>query len=210
MDLFIKVGIAALAIIVIAGIAFGILLFIHHSARAVVTASEAENITHSDLARLYPMAKIYMLNVSKSNTTADSWNIVVNIVYNATSVCPQMDLEYFDYPATEFIPYNEVPEIGPDCEVVSNTELSNSKYVAIAKAYGTGNATIIDYINANGFNSTEAYAKFYPNSSSIGNYAIPNNTWVINYSSTNSHAILYAEMNSSARITSVFSLNKTA
>ncbi|MEM0154408.1 MAG: hypothetical protein QW814_01055 [Methanothrix sp.] len=212
MNLFGKIAIATIAVIFVFGVIFGALLLFYHPVSKPLTSTQAEALVLKDIQQEYPNAVFSVISISKSNLTADSWNVVLNIVYNSTKPCPEVMTEGFDYPAVTLVPSDEVL-YSSDCKVYgfgyAPDYVISQPYIAITRAYESGNPQILDYIGRYGYNNTNAYASYYKNGNSFL-YSIGINStdaWIIKYNSTKTANVLYAEMGTNGTVLATSMVN---
>jgi hypothetical protein len=205
MDLFVKIAIATIAVIFVFGVIFGALLVLYHPVSKPLTSAQAEALVLKDIQQEYPNAVFSVISISKSNLTADSWNVVLNVVYNSTRPCPEVMTEGFDYPAVTLVPSDEVL-YASDCKVYgfgyAPDYVISQPYIAITRAYESGNTSILNYVGEHGYNNTSAYASYYKTGNSFL-YSIGINStdaWIIKYNATDTANVLYAAMGTNGTI----------
>ena len=208
MDLFLKVGIIVVVLIVIAGAGF--IIFQHASGTGAVTSDQAVQFVKSDLIEMNPSANITIINVSPSRLQTGSWDIVLSIAYNATRPCPTLLIQGFDYPATGLVPsldnlYTTKCVVygmsGAPSYVISSPE------IAIARSYNTSPQSIRTYVSAYGYNNTVVHAKFYTqlNGTVTGVGKNFSNVWLVNYTARGARGSEYLIMDSSGSIIANYS-----
>ncbi len=205
MDLFGKIAIATIAVIFILGVIFGAGLLFYHPVPKPLTSAQAEALVLKDIQQQYPDAVFSVISISRSNLTADSWNVVLNVVYNSTKACPEVMTEGFDYPAVTLVPSDEVL-YASNCRVYgfgyAPDYVISQAYIAITRAYESGNASILNYVGKYGYNNTNAYANYYRTGNSFL-YSIGINStdaWIIKYNATDTANVLYAAMGTNGTI----------
>jgi hypothetical protein len=198
MELLGRVAIIALVVIVIAAAAF---LLATHVIAGPLTSQQAVQYVLSDMRAGNPSANITVINVSASALKADSWNIVLSVVYNASRSCPTLFIEDFDYPAVGLVP--SVDNLYTTHCVVYGISTApsyviSSPYIAIARS--TNQSTqIMAYANTFGYNNTFVRARFF---STLNPNATPlqenlTSVWLINYTAQGANYSEYAIMSSS-------------
>jgi hypothetical protein len=185
MNLIMKVLVLVVAIIVVAGV----VLYAFGSGgggnNQALTQAKAEQLVLSDVNATNPGALVTIENVSPSALASNSWNIVLSVVYNATTPCPTLLIEGFDYPATGLSPstYNQYTN---KCVIyglsTAPSYVIGSQYIAIARSYN--NTVAYNYVNTYGYKTAVVHAKFYStlyaNQTPIGNQFT--SVWLVNYS----------------------------
>jgi len=205
MDLFGKIAIATIAVIFVFGVIFGVVLLLYHPVTKPLTASQAEKLVLKDVQQEYPNAVFSVISISSSNLTKDSWNIVLNVVYNSTKACPEVMTEGFDYPAVTLVPSDEVL-YASNCKVYgygyAPDYIISEPYIALDRAYENGNSTIINYVSSHGYNNTNAYASFYRTANPFLLAIGINSTdmWIIKYNATNAKSVLYTAMTGTGNV----------
>ncbi len=209
MDLFGKVVVAA----VIIGIVLGAFFLLKYTYKTPLTQAQAEQIVLNDLKAHSPTAIINVVNVSGSSLKNDSWNIVVNIVYNSTRPCPTILTESFDYPALGLAP-TVYSVYSNNCSIYGVGSLLNSyynyvigsPYIAIAQSYAQNYTPIKDYVSTYGYNETSVHAHFY--NAIPANFTPLNasfeNSWLINYTAGGATKSLFVIMSTNGTITSSY------
>ena len=212
MNLFSKIAIATIVIIFVFGVVFGALLLLYHPVSKPLTSAQAEALVLKDMQQEYPNAVFSVISMSKSNLTTNSWNVVLNVVYNSTRACPEVMTEGFDYPAVTLVPSDEIL-YASNCKVYgfgyAPDYVISQPYIAITRAYESGNASILNYIGKYGYNSTNAYASYYRAGNSFL-YSIginSTNAWIIKYNATDTANVLYAAMGTNGTILATSEVN---
>ncbi len=212
MDLFGKIAIATIAVIFIFGVIFGAGVLFYHPLSKPLTSAQAEALVLKDIQQQYPNAVFNVISISKSNLTADSWNVVLNVVYNSTKACPEVMTEGFDYPAVTLVPSDEVV-YSSNCKVYgfgyAPDYVISQPYIAITRAYESGNTSILNYVGEYGYNNTSAYASYYRTGNSFL-YSIGINStdaWIIKYNATDTAKVLYAAMGANGTILATSEVN---
>ncbi len=211
MELIPKIAVFAIVLIVILGIAYALSQHLHSSA---LTANTVEGYVVNDLQQQNPNASIKIINVTPSSIQSGSWDVVVRLISNGTRACPTLLIEGFDYPAMTLLPnlYNQyVGSCAISGSAYSSSYVVGNSAVAITEVYEQKNPTMMGYLNQYGYNNTYVDAKFYH---VLNNSVLPINTsmqnaWVIAYKAVNANYSLYAILNQSGKITSIFSKNST-
>ncbi|MGC8568328.1 MAG: hypothetical protein ACP5LP_03975 [Candidatus Micrarchaeia archaeon] len=183
MDLLAKSIIAVVAIIIVLSIVY--YLVEHFGIGGQVTEQQAINLVLSDMENSSPNAQITITNVSPSQYPG-SWHIIMSVVYNATSPCPDFYSYSFDYPKFGFV-YRIEDNYTSSCVVHGLSNNSNyiiaASPVAITRVYSFPSAQ--SYIEKFGYSNITANAEFLTNASIMGkNYT---NVWVVKYSSPKSN-----------------------
>ncbi|MCL4372385.1 hypothetical protein M1373_03650 [Candidatus Marsarchaeota archaeon] len=217
MDLIAKSAFAVLILVAIAAVIFLAVQLLHYSQKPYISSAQAANAVLNDIRQNYPDSFASVLSVSKSNITNDSWDVVVNVVYNYTTPCPEVLNEGYDYPSFEFVG-SEYNLYASACNVYgyanAPTYIVGSPYIAITRAYASGNETVRNYIGTYGFNSTTVHAHFYaapPSNKSLDAIAAGrNDTWIITYTGNKAAKSLYVGMSQNGTIISTLELNDSA
>src|SRR5271157_5012392 len=142
MELLGRVAMIALIVIAIASAAF---LLSTHAISPNLTAPQAVQYVLSDMRASNPSANISVINVSPSTLKQGSWDVVLSVVYNASTPCPTLFIEGFDYPATGLVP--SVDNLYTSHCVISGISIApsyviSSPYIAIARSYNQSFAPI--------------------------------------------------------------------
>lgn len=184
MELLAKIGVLVVILIVIAGIIFALTYTV---ANTKLTAQQATNLVITDLKQSNPGATVFTINVMNSPTYNDSYDITMGVVLNATSPCPTLFIDSFDYPAFSLL--NSTDTLFTTKCMISNAAstspyLISSPFVAIARASNASIAALSDYINSYGYSNITVYASRFVNTfnSPIGAYS---NVWLVNYTAKN-------------------------
>lgn len=186
MDLFAKVGIVVIALIIIAAVAF--VIASHTNSGGNIPSSSAESLVISDLKSANPNANITVVSVSPSTLEAGSWNIALAVAYNTTRPCPTLSIEAFDYPATGLVP--SVDSLyTKGCVIYGISQapsyVISSPLIAIANSYNQTSSPAKGYVSTFGYNNTVVRAKYYAtlNASATPLNATYYNVWLVNYTS---------------------------
>ncbi|HVC58443.1 MAG TPA: hypothetical protein VND15_03140 [Candidatus Acidoferrales bacterium] len=208
MDLFLKVGIIVVVLIVVAGIGF--ILFQHAKGSTAVTSDQAVQFVKSDLIEMNPSANITTINVSPSRLQTGSWDIVLSIVYNATRPCPTLLIQGFDYPATGLVPSLD-NLYTTKCVIYGMSDapsyVISSPLIATARSYNESPKSVSTYVSAYGYNNTVVHSKFYTmlNSSVTGSSRNFTNVWLVNYTANRATYSEYLVMDSSGTVIANYS-----
>ena len=204
MDLFAKVIIAAIII----GVILGAFFLLKYTYSTQLTQAQAEQIVLNDLKAHSPNAIINVVNVSRSSLRNDSWNMVVNVVYNSTRPCPSILTESFDYPALGLSP-TVYSVYSNNCSVYgvgSNNYVIGSPYIAIAQSYAQNYTPVRNYVSTYGYSATSVHAAFYD--TIPANFTPLNetfsNSWLINYTASGAAQELFVIMSSNGTITNSY------
>lgn len=211
MDLILKVGIAIIVLIVIISAAF--LLTSHAPPSNKVTRSSAEQLVLNDVKASNPNATVSIVSVANSTLEANSWQILLSVVYNGTRACPTLFIEGFDYPATGLIPSTD-NVYTKGCVIyglsTAPSYVISSPSIAIVRSYTANSPMIAKYISQYGYNSTVVHANFY---SSIGANSTPlgtqySNAWLVNYSASGAPYNVFAVLAQSGAINGAYNSSK--
>ncbi len=207
MDLLTRVAI--IAIILIAIFASAVVIYKYAiSSNSTLTAQGAGKIVLNDLQLAYPNATVSILNITPSTLTQKSWNIFVSLVYNATSPCPTLYLDEYDYPATGLVP-TVANLYTKNCIIygLSQSALPYYTYViaspevAIAKSYNASFPAILRYVSAYGYPNTVVHAtKHSVLSGTPFTNTTFNDVWLINYTASGAPYSEYLVMNVTGHI----------
>jgi hypothetical protein len=214
MNLLVKIAIATIAVIFVLGIVFGAVLVLYHPSTTPLTSAQAEALVLKDVQQEYPNAVFNVISISRSNLTKDSWNVVLDVVYNSTKPCPEVMTEGFDYPAVTLVPSDEVLYASA-CKVYgygyAPDYVISQPYIAMDRAFESGNSSIINYISSHGYNNTNAYASFYRTANPFLLSLGINSTrmWIIKYNATDTKSVLYAAMSGTGVVVSTVVINAT-
>jgi len=208
MDLFLKVGVIVVVLIVIAGLGF--IVFQHAKGSTAVTSGQAVQFVKSDLIEMNPSANITVINVSQSRLQAGSWDIVLSIVYNATRPCPTLLIQGFDYPATGLVPSLD-NLYTTKCVIYGMSDapsyVISSPVIATARSYNESPTSVSTYVSTYGYNNTVVHSKFYTmlNSSVTGSSKNFTNVWLVNYTASGVGYSEYLIMDSSGTVVANYS-----
>ncbi len=205
MDLLAKVGIIAIILIIIFSIVYVAFRYVVPS--GPLTSQEAQQLVQHDIGLNYPNATIIITNVSQSTTPQNSWNMFVTLVFNATRPCPTLYQEEVNYPAFNFV-LSSTNLYTQNCVVygLSNTSLQyysyqiSSPYVAIARSYNLSYPSIVNYVNAYGYNNTNVYAKRYVSYVIETSNKTVYNVWIVNYTAPKASYSQFVVLNSTGSI----------
>ncbi len=176
---------ATLVLVVIVLVAISILyLALSKGVLNRVTESQAVQLVTSDLENKYPGGIVNVTNVTPSARYPGSWHIVVSLVLNATSPCPNYVVYSYDYPAFTFIP-TTVNVYTNSCRILGFNTITPfsiaSAPVAIVRATQLNISSVDRFINTFGYSNVSTKAVFFPSYVIKGkNYT---NLWQITYSS---------------------------
>ncbi len=209
MELISKIFVFAILLIAIFGIAYVLSQHLNNSA---LTANTVEGYVINDLQQQNPNSSIKIINVTPSSIKSGSWDVVVRLISNSTRACPTLLIEGFDYPAMTLLPslYNKyIGNCAISGSAYSSSYVVGNPAVAITEVYEQKNPAMMGYLNQYGYNNTYVNAKFYPllNDSILPINASMHNAWVITYKAVNANYSLYAVLNQSGKVSSIFSNN---
>ncbi|MCL4389487.1 MAG: hypothetical protein M1528_01260 [Candidatus Marsarchaeota archaeon] len=207
MDLLTRVSI--IAIILIAIFASALVIYKYAiSSNSVLTAQGAGKIVLTDLQLSNPNATVSIINTTPSTLSQGSWDVFVSIVYNATSPCPTLYLDEYDYPATGLVPtVANLYTKGCIIYGLSQSALPYYTYViaspevAIAKSYNASFPAILHYVSAYGYQNTVVHATKH---AALSGVPFTNMTfddvWFINYTASGAPYSEYLIMNATGHI----------
>ncbi len=180
---------ATLVLAVLVIIVVGIVYFV--SSKGVlsrVTESQAVQLVISDLENKYPGGIINVTNVTPSQRYPGSWHIVLSLILNATSPCPDYVVYAYDYPAFTFVP-TTVNVYTNSCRIFGfNSSLPYriaSAPVAITRATQLNISSVVAFIKSYGYSNVSAHAIFLPYVVVDGKNLT--NVWQVTYSSPKSN-----------------------
>ncbi|MGC8586151.1 MAG: hypothetical protein ACP5K5_01230 [Candidatus Micrarchaeia archaeon] len=203
MDLTAKVGLAAIIIIIIVGVAF----IFKSASTPKMTESQAESTVMKDLNQTYPNALIRIISIT--NATPGNWTFTVSIVRNATRACPALSIESITYPKIGLLPtvINNYTEL--NCTILNSLSnepyFINSPYVAQIKSYDSGNVLIKSYVDKYGYSNTLVSAK---NTSMTNLNKAFTNVWLITYNAVMANYTVEAVMGFNGTILYVSNVSK--
>jgi len=219
MDLIIKIGILVLIVVGVISVGW---LFATHQSSSKLTQSQAEQLVLSDVKQSNQNATVSVVSVTNSTLEANSWQIILSVIYNGTRPCPTLFIEGFDYPATGLVPstdnlYTEgMPNpLKEGCTIYGLSSapsyVISSPEVAIARSYNSTMAPqLYTYVNDFGYNNTVVHATFYPELSATATPtdASYSNVWIVNYSAVGSGYNDYVILAQSGHIVANYTLSK--
>ncbi|MEM3841099.1 MAG: hypothetical protein QXN59_00165, partial [Candidatus Micrarchaeaceae archaeon] len=171
MDLLSKAIITAVILVIAAIllISFRDLIPVHSKP---LNATSVSQLVISDMKQSYPNATISLLYANRSYSNSSSWTVTLGVVYGPSTPCPTVKVENFNYPATGLLP--TVIEVYSNyskgvCHVygLPNSALPYFSYTvtspetAIARAYNSDYAPLVQFINQSGFSNVTASASFF-------------------------------------------------
>ncbi|MGC8547505.1 MAG: hypothetical protein ACP5MC_00685 [Candidatus Micrarchaeia archaeon] len=178
MNLIEATLVLAVAIIVIATLVY--FLFAHVLV-SKVTENQAVALVEADIQKNYPGAEIQLTNVSPS-VYRGSWHVVVSVITNATTPCPNYFVYAYDYPKFGFVPTN-VNNYTSSCIIYGFTTskpfIIASFPVAIARATSLNISSVINYIKQFGYSNVSVTASFM-NTTKLENRNYTG-VWLVNY-----------------------------
>ncbi len=197
MNLFAKVTLGIVILVIVAAVAF---LAVRHFSSSTITPQQAEAFVVSDLKQQDPSVNITIVNVSPSSLEKGSWNVVVGLVYNASRACPTVLIEGYDYPAMTLLSsiYNLYTN---GCKIygISSAPSYVISLPQIAIARATNMSTpASSYVYTFGYNNTFVKAKHF---SILNSSATPfgenfTDVWLVNYTATNANYSEYVVLSS--------------
>ncbi|MEM0074453.1 MAG: hypothetical protein QXX70_00985, partial [Candidatus Micrarchaeaceae archaeon] len=150
-------GTLILAIVIIVVIALLYFLF-YHVIFATVTESQAVKLVMNDLQKSNPGAEVLLGNVTPS-VYHGSWHIVVSLIQNYSSPCPDYYIYAYDYPKFGFVPTN-INNYTGSCKVNGYSPgkpyLITSSPVAITWATSSNISSVVSFINEYGYANVSA------------------------------------------------------
>ncbi|MGC9129428.1 MAG: hypothetical protein ACP5GB_00885 [Candidatus Micrarchaeia archaeon] len=179
MDLLAKSAVAVVAIVVLLALVYYIV--VNFGSAPHISEQEAISFVVSDIKNHSPTAVINITSVYPSQYPG-SWHIVMSVIYNSTSPCPDFYSYSFDYPKYGFV-YRVENNYTSSCVVHGLSNNPNfiiaAAPIAIVRVYSFPAAQA--YISKFGFSNVSTSAAFYTNASIMGkNYT---NVWKVVYSS---------------------------
>jgi hypothetical protein len=202
MDLFAKVVVVAIVLIIIA--AFGFWLYRTVSSGSVLTEQQAVQTVLSDQALKHPNATISVINVTPSTVKANSWDMVLSIVDNGTRPCPTLSIEEFDYPAFSLL-NSTVNTYTKGCKIYGGAYTSykiSTPAIAIVESYTNSSSGAASYVSTYGYNNTVVHAR---NFTVLESNMTPldktlNDVWLVNYTATGAGHSLFVILNYSGAV----------
>lgn len=194
MDLLARVGIVAVVVVVF----LSLILFVSAPRSAQpLNKTQAVQAVLNDVKANNTNALIGVVYVSNSTAEANSWQVVLSVVYNGTKPCPTLMIEGFDYPATGFVPtQSNLYTRGCIIYGISSAPsyVISSPYIAVARSYNSMYAPLVNYVNSFGYNYVNTSARFYQN---VSPSFTPlnrsfSNVWIINYTASGAPYRQYA------------------
>ncbi len=207
MDLFGKVVVGVVVVIVFAMIIFTAIT--HVSSAKKLTAQQAETFISNYLKQLSPGAEVDIINVTPSKLVNGSWDVFAGIIYNQTTPCPTVVIEDFDYPATNMLPRTD-NVYASNCTIYGNTSIATVRLpaIAIATSYQESDAAKA-YVESFGYNGTAVHARFFQNlTGSPYNPKNGTDIWIVNYTAARSNYSLYVTLNVSGNVLSNIRVQK--
>lgn len=209
MDLFAKVTVAIVVIILIGALLF---VLLQHFSSSAVTEKQAESYVISDLKQQNPNVSISIINVSPSTLAKGSWNVIVGLVYNGTRACPTVLIEGYDYPAMTLLS-NIYDLYTTGCRIYGIS--SAPSYVISLPQIAVARATNVSsyassYVYFFGYDNTIAKAHYFSalNSSSTPLGENFTDVWLVNYTATNAHYSEYIVLSESGSVLGNYSASK--
>jgi hypothetical protein len=209
MDLFAKVTVAIVVIILIGALLF---VLLQHFSSSAVTEKQAESYVISDLKQQNPNVSISIINVSPSTLAKGSWNVIVGLVYNGTRACPTVLIEGYDYPAMTLLS-NIYDLYTTGCRIYGIS--SAPSYVISLPQIAVARATNVSsyassYVYFFGYDNTIAKAHYFSalNSSSTPLSENFTDVWLVNYTATNAHYSEYIVLSESGSVLGNYSASK--
>lgn len=209
MNLFAKVTIAIIALIIIAAVAFALL---RPFSSPSVTSQQAESFVISDLKQQNPNVSISIINVSPSTLARGSWNVIVSLVYNASRACPTVLIEGYDYPAMTLLS-NVYDLYTTNCRIYGIS--SAPSYIISLPSIAIARATNASYYASSyvyffGYGNTLAHAHYLP---SLNYSSTPLNenftdVWLVNYTASNANYSEYIVLSDSGSVLGNYSEKK--
>lgn len=179
MDLLAKSIIAVVVVLLIIAVVY--YLIMHFAVSQHVSEAEAISLIISDIKNSNPSAIVNVTNASPSQYPG-SWHVVVSVVLNATSPCPNFYIYSYDYPKYGFVPRTE-NNYTSNCVVHGFSNSSNyifaSYPAAITRVYSFPAAQA--YINKFGFSNISTSAILLKNVTINGERF--SNVWAVTYTS---------------------------
>lgn len=201
MDLLVKVAVVALVLIVVAGVGF---LLYRTVSGGPLTLQQALQTVLNDQALKHPNAIISVISVTPSTLRANSWDMVLGVVDNATRPCPTLSIEEFDYPAFSLL-NSTVNIYTKGCIIHGGSYTSyaiSTPAIAIVKSYTNASSDAANYVGIFGYNNTIVHAR---NFTVLGSNMTPlnrtfDNVWLVNYTAVGAGYSLFVILNYSGSV----------
>jgi hypothetical protein len=192
MNLFGKVAIIGLIVIVLAAGVIALSAKVS-GAKPPINATAAQTFILGYMKQTYPTADVYPINVTPSKLANNSWDIFVGVVYNASSSCPTIEIEDFDYPAVNILPRTD-NIYAENCTIYTNGNQRITIPAAAIVASYNSSSVAKGYVREYGYPNVSVKAKFFDttNSTPLGTLQ---NVWLVNYSTIRSNYVQYVVLN---------------
>ncbi len=211
MNLFAKVALAAIVVIVLA---LALFLIAIRPSSSGVTEQQAESFVVSDLMQSNSNATINIVSATPSSLKSGSWDIVVSITYNGTLACPTVMVKGFDYPALTLSSVLDSYTSGTiPCFVhgFSNVSSYFISLPSVAIAIATNaSSQASSYVNLFGYNETHAHARYYTQLASAATPLSRNfsNVWLVNYTASDANYSEYVVLSNFGNDLGSFSMQR--
>jgi uncharacterized protein (UPF0333 family) len=210
MDLLEKVVILIVILVAVSLVVFWATKAQPSQKVAPPTKSQVEQFVYSYLSQASPGAQINIINATQSTIGNDSWDVFVGIVYNATSPCPTVVEQDYNYPAINLAPRydNNITAYNNGvCTLYSgaNTSIAGMNLPAIAqvKSY-IGSQQARTYVKTFGYNNTHVQTQFLKSFNYSGAAAshsgMIQNVWQVNYTAKIAAYSYYTILNDSGNL----------
>jgi hypothetical protein len=209
MDLLLKVAILVVVLIVIFSAIF--LIFTRSTQTGPVTEAQAQQLVLNDVKSSSPNATVAVISTSPSPSEANSWVIVLSVVYNATKPCPTLFIAGYDYPAFGLAPSNYT-EYTNKCVIyglsTAPTYVISSPEIAIAKSYNSSAPELVNFVDDYGYKNVNVYATFYTNFAPPALNQSFNNVWLVNYTASAAPYNQYVVLGQSGQLVGNYTVSK--
>ncbi len=209
MDLLLKVATLVVVLVIIFSAVF--LVFVRPSQTGPVTQAQAQQLVLNDVKAANPNAAVTVVASTPSTLEANSWSIVLSVVYNATRPCPTLFIQEYDYPALGLSPSTD-NLYTTKCIIyglsAAPTYVISSPEIAIARSYNSSASELVNYVNDYGYNNVNVYATFYTNFTSPELNKSFNNVFLVNYTANNAPYNQYVVLGQSGQIVGNYTISK--
>lgn len=217
MDLILKVGILIVVLVVMIS---AVWLFTAHQSSGQLTETQAKQLVLNDVKASNPNATVSAISVTNSTLEANSWQIILSVIYNATRPCPTLFIEGFDYPATGLVPSTDnlytkgtLNSSANGCIIyglsTAPSYVISSPEVAIARSYNSTTAPqLYTYVRGFGYDNVAVHAAFYANPCQNASCNYPGNVWIVNYSAVDASYNEYVVLDQSGALVGNYTANK--
>ncbi len=187
MELLSKTLVAAVIIIVVFSAAY---YLFKHVFSSTLTESQAISLVKQDILKSSPNALLNVTNVT--NSSSGGWNIVMSVIFNATTPCPSYYAYVFNYPQYGFV-YRVQNTYVNNCQISgfnsSQSFLISSFPAAIVRSYELGISNVSRFINTYGYSNMNVSANFLK-SFKVYNQTYQN-VWLVRYSASTANYSVY-------------------